>query len=128
MVDRIISAEIPDPQLHPDLHKIIMGNMVHGPHGAWCEVNGKCFKRFPKPFREETTMDADAYPYYRRTDTGIVYERRGEHFIDNRWVVPYCPTLSLMFISHINVKIVTSVTAPKYLYKYVYKGHDAAGI
>ena len=33
-----------------------------------------------------------------------------------------------MFNSHINVEVVTSVTAPKYLYKYVYKGHDAAGI
>ena len=128
MVDKFICADIPDPRLPPKLHKIIMGNMIHGPCGAWWEVNGKCSKRFPKTFREETTMDADAYPHYRRKDTGNVYERRRGHVVDNRWVVPYCPELSLLFNSHINVEVVTSVTAPKYLYKYVYKGYDAAGI
>ena len=128
MVDRFICAEIPNPQLYPELHKIIMGNMVHGPCGAWCEVEGECPKRFPKPFREETTIDTASYPHYRRRNTGTVYERRGEHVVDNRRVIPYCPTLSLTCNSHINVEVVTSVTALKYLYKYVYKGHDAAGI
>lgn len=88
MVDRCISAEIPDPNLHPDLHRIVMGNMIHGPCGAWCEVNGKCSKHFPKQFRNETTMDADAYPQYRRRNTGASYERRGGHVVDNQWVVP----------------------------------------
>ena len=129
MVDRFIYAEIPDLQMYPELHKIIMGNIVHGPCGAWCEVKGKCSKRFPKPFREESTIDADSYSHYRRKNTGSVYERRGEHVVDNnRCIVPYCPTLSLMFNCHIYVEVVTSVTAPKYLYKYVYNGHDAAGI
>ena len=128
IVDQFISAEILDPQKYPKFHEIVMGNMIHGPCGAWCEVNGKCSKYFPKPFHEQTTMDADAYPQYRRRNNGILYERRGGYVVDNRWVVPYCPTLSLMFNSHINVEVVTSVTAPKYLYKYVYRGHGAAAI
>ena len=84
MVDRFICAEIPDPQLYSELHKIIMGNMVRGPCGACCEVDEKCSKRFPKPFREETTIDADAYPHYRRRNTGIIYERQEGHIVDNR--------------------------------------------
>ncbi|XP_068990456.1 uncharacterized protein [Neodiprion pinetum] len=84
MVDKCISAEIPDPEFNPDLHRIVMGNMIHGPCGAWCELNGKYSKHFPKPFRDETTMDADAYPHYRRRDYGALYERRGGHVVDNR--------------------------------------------
>jgi hypothetical protein len=41
-------------------------------------------------------------------------------------VVPYNPYLSAKFNAHINVEIASSVTAVKYLYKYVYKGHDRA--
>jgi hypothetical protein len=41
-------------------------------------------------------------------------------------VVPYNPYLSLFFNCHINVEVCTSVAAVKYLYKYVYKGHDRA--
>jgi hypothetical protein len=43
-------------------------------------------------------------------------------------VVPYNPYLSLLFNCHINVEVCTSVAAVKYLYKYVYKGHDRAQV
>lgn len=33
-----------------------------------------------------------------------------------------------MFNSHINVEVVSSIKSVKYLYKYIYKGHDAATI
>ncbi len=42
--------------------------------------------------------------------------------------MPYNPYLSLLFNCHINVEVCTSVTAVKYLYKYVYKGHDRAHV
>jgi predicted O-linked N-acetylglucosamine transferase (SPINDLY family) len=45
-----------------------------------------------------------------------------------RSVVPYNPYLSKKFNAHINVEVCSSVTAVKYLYKYVYKGHDKATI
>jgi hypothetical protein len=43
-------------------------------------------------------------------------------------VVPYNPYLSLFFNCHINVEVCSSVAAVKYLYKYVYKGHDRAQV
>jgi hypothetical protein len=42
--------------------------------------------------------------------------------------VSYNPYLSLLFNCHINVEVCTSVVAVKYLYKYVYKGHDRAQV
>jgi hypothetical protein len=45
---------------------------------------------------------------------------------DNRWVVPFNPYLTMRYQCHINVEVYSSITAVKYLYKYVYKGHDHA--
>ena len=39
--------------------------------------------------------------------------------LDNRWVVPYNPYLLLKYNAHINVEICITVSAVKYLYKYV---------
>ncbi|KAJ9561616.1 hypothetical protein OSB04_006776, partial [Centaurea solstitialis] len=44
--------------------------------------------------------------------------------LDNRWVVPYNPKLLMMFNCHINVEACSSITSVKYLFKYIYKGHD----
>ena len=54
--------------------------------------------------------------------------RRNGFSFDNRWVVPYNPYLLLKYDCHINVEICTSVKSIKYLYKYVYKGHDRAEV
>jgi hypothetical protein len=43
-------------------------------------------------------------------------------------VVPYNSYLSLLFNCHINVEVCTSVAVVKYLYKYIYKGHDRAQV
>jgi len=45
---------------------------------------------------------------------------------ENRWVVPYNPYLTMRYKCHINVEVCSSITTVKYLYKYVYKGHDRA--
>jgi hypothetical protein len=44
--------------------------------------------------------------------------------LDNRCVITYNPYLLRIFDSHINVEVCSSIKAVKYLYKYVYKGHD----
>jgi len=73
-------------------------------------------------------MDEDAYPYYRRQNDSKNFERPDGYIVDNRYVVPYCLTLSIIFNCHINVEIVSSIKSVKYLYKYIYKGHNIAVI
>jgi hypothetical protein len=48
--------------------------------------------------------------------------------LDNRWVVPYNPTLLRMYDCHINVEVCSSIKAVKYIYKYIHKGHDRASV
>ena len=126
--DEFVSAEIPDVKSLPDLHLLVTTHMIHGPCGeankqSPCMENGKCTKEFPKQFHDKTVQTKDGYPKYRRRDNGISIEKNGV-ILDNRWVVPYNPYLLAKYVAHINVEICTSVTAVKYLYKYVYKGPD----
>ena len=146
MVDSIVSAELPpdpeatnDPQVKENrqrLQMIVTTNMIHGPCGAAnpqspCMENGKCTKNFPKDFQAKTILDPDnSYPVYRRRSPNeggrkMICQRTGRE-IDNRWVVPYSPFLSLRFNCHINIEICVSPTAAKYLYKYLTKGSDRA--
>ena len=32
-IDKVVSAEIPDPVLYPNLHELVMEHMIHGPCG-----------------------------------------------------------------------------------------------
>lgn len=133
-IDQVISAEIPDRELDPDLFDVVINNMVHGPCGTLnmnspCMADGKCTKRFPKPFVVETISGNDGYPLYRRRspeDGGRTATVSGRIDIDNRWIVPYSPMLSKTFKAHINVEFCNSVKSIKYITKYVNKGSDMA--
>jgi hypothetical protein len=48
--------------------------------------------------------------------------------LDNRWVVPYNLYLIRIFNCHINVEACSSIKSVKYLFKYIYKGHDRASV
>ena len=148
-VDNVICAELPpDPDTFPvdsdqrkqalRLQTIVLKNMIHGPCGknnpdSPCMTDGKCSKRYPKAFCDKTTLDPDnTYPEYRRLApekggrTLVVTVNGKEFVIDNSWVVPYSPFLSLRFNCHINDELCLSPTGAKYLYKYAYKGEDRA--
>ncbi|XP_071681539.1 uncharacterized protein [Lolium perenne] len=85
--------------------------------------DGVCKCRYPRAFNETTVQGKDSYPVYRRRKDGRHAKVRGQ-ILDNRWVVPYNPYLLRMFNCHINVEVCSSIKAVKYLYKYIYKGHD----
>ena len=130
-IDKVVSCEIPDPATHPRLHEAVKKFMVHGPCGELnrkspCLHEGdKCRANFPKRFCEETVANSDGYPEYRRPDNRRTMEV-GKYTIDNRWIVAYNPYLLLKYDCHINVEVCATVKSFKYLYKYIFKGHDVA--
>jgi hypothetical protein len=64
---------------------------------------------------------------YRRRDDDRKEMVRG-HMLDNRWVVPYNPYRIRTFNCHINAEACSSIKSVKYLFKYIYKGHDRASV
>ena len=128
-VDRVVEAVIPNAALDPELHAKVVTHMVHGPCGrdkprAACMTDGKCSKNFPKPCCGQTYLGRDAFPEYRRPEGPTAV--KGTRTITNADIVPYNRFLLLKYDCHINVEICNTVAAVKYLYKYVYKGHDRA--
>ncbi|KAK9725260.1 hypothetical protein RND81_05G132400 [Saponaria officinalis] len=118
-IDNIIHAEIPDKDREPALYEAVSRYMVHGPCGianpkCSCMINNACSKKFPKSFSEETIIDSNGYPVYRRRENAR-YIKKGEHLLDNRHIVPYNPRLLLMFDAHINVEWCNTARAIKYL-------------
>ena len=132
-MNRLISAEIPDKRTDPILHDIVKATMIHGPCGKLnpnspCMVDNKCSKGFPKDYSNSTII-SDGYPKYRRRDNGqTVQIARCPVPIDNQYVVPYSPFLSKKYKAHINVEACMSVRSVKYMFKYIYKGHDSASL
>ncbi|XP_058808421.1 uncharacterized protein LOC131674008 [Phymastichus coffea] len=104
IIDKFISAEIPNKTDNSHLHNLVINHMTHGPCGDWCMKDGECSKHFPKQFQNETTMNENGYPHYQRRNDGITVDKTNDHVVDNRWVVPYCPILLKLFDCHINIK------------------------
>lgn len=131
-IDGIVAAEVPDPVKYPKLFGTVTTSMIHGPCGvlnprAQCMKDGKCSKRYPMSFSNETKKRDDGYPSYRRRND-FSFTNRTQEVIDSRWVVPYNPWLATKYNAHINVEVCTSIAAVKYLYKYIHKGHDRASM
>ena len=136
-INKVVSAEIPDPIRYPKLFALVERHMIHGPCGVLnskspCMAPDKktsaslvCSKHFRNNYSEETTCANNGYPIYRRRNNGVTV-KKGQYDLDNRWVVPYNRYLLLRFGGHINVEICSSLMSVKYLYKYILKGNDTA--
>ena len=146
LVNSVVTAELPpcpDEANDPDakaqrqrLQEIVISNMIHGPCGeanqsSPCMENGKCTKKFPKEFVQQTIVDPDnCYATYQRRSPQnggrqLRHPKTGT-MIDNSWVVPYNPYLSLRYNCHINLECCASCKAAQYLFKYCTKGNDRA--
>ena len=128
-LDKFVSAEMHFDR--PQLYKQVVKYMLHGPCGelnptsVCCNAKGVCRKHFPKEFVEETNTNVNGYPQYRRRDIKEdKFTTKSGHVLDNRWVVPYCPPCFLRWDGHANFEICATVKSCKYIYKYVFKGHD----
>ena len=146
IVDTAVVAELPqspddieDPEVKAELKRledIVLTNMIHGPCGTVnpsspCMENGRCTKGFPKEYVKKTIVDPDSYyaTYMRRSpeDGGRSAKLpKGDRTVDNAWVIPYNPVMSLRYNCHINIECCASPKATKYLFKYVTKGNDRA--
>ena len=133
-VDKVIQAQLPDPDLDPELYECVTTYMLHGPCGpgypaAPCMKDGQCSKFFPKDFADGTTLphNGSGYPIYCRPDNGRVFEKDGFKY-DNRWVVPYNSYILKKFKCHVNCEFCGSFLTIRYLYKYIHKGVDVATI
>ncbi|XP_028053453.1 uncharacterized protein LOC114257844 [Camellia sinensis] len=126
--NKIVCAEIPDLDKFPDLYENVSKHMMHGPCGILnqknpCMREGKCKNRYPCSFSPKTMQGKDSYPIYKKSEESFTVNVRNT-VLDNRWVVPYNPCLLSRYNCHINIEICLGVKAVKYLYKYIYKGHD----
>ncbi|XP_022894082.1 uncharacterized protein LOC111408566 [Olea europaea var. sylvestris] len=100
-VDKIVSCEILDKNIHPYLHSVIVKHNMHGPCGNLnpkniCIEKNSCKNKYPKDYCNSTIFGDNSYPLYRRRDNGI-YVRVRSKMLDNQWVVPYNPYLSAKF-------------------------------
>lgn len=113
--DNIICAKIPDLKTDPDLHRIVITNMIHGLCGAinlqsLCMVDDKCSKCYPRKLTAVTITGNDGYPLYRRRSsedkcrTISTKVKENDFIVDKSWIVPYLPLLSKTFKTHYNVR------------------------
>ena len=120
LMDRVVSARFPDP-VAPYYHQVV-AFMQHPTECKSClreKPKGSgvkaCRFYFPKPVCTETRIDARGFPVY----------RRGE--IDVR-VVPHIGKLLQEFHCHINAEWTFNSKHLAYVYGYMCKGVDVAGV
>ncbi|KAI9106688.1 hypothetical protein K1719_022216 [Acacia pycnantha] len=118
-VDQLISTEILDKLVDPELYELVGSYMVHGPCGrssriAPCMKDGKCSKYFPKRYNAHTILDEKGYPTYCRRNDGRTVSRKGVK-LDNRFVVPYDARFLKLFCGHLNIEKTNQSRAIKYV-------------
>ncbi|XP_021968097.1 uncharacterized protein LOC110863154 [Folsomia candida] len=116
LIDKVVSAEIPNKETHPRLFDVVTKNMIHGPcdqvdSRSPCLVLGKCSKGFPTQFQEETLANRNGYPLYKTRMTELI-ETDKNIKIDNSWAMTV-PMFSfkLMKYRHMWIQDIRTVDA-----------------
>lgn len=78
-IDRLVSAQLPDPDTNPKLYSTVVKHMMHGPCGDLnprcpCMTEKpdgqpgqkRCSKKYPREFSDATDISRDGYPRYAR--------------------------------------------------------------
>jgi len=110
-IDGILSAEIPDPSMHPELHKLVCEFMIHGPfcedfrpYLRCCQQKPhNCKFRFPKDRQTATVICSNQFPLYRRRQRFSAVVKG--HTISDEWVSGYNSLLLLRYRCHINLEV-----------------------
>jgi hypothetical protein len=133
LLDTLITCEIPDPDVDPELYNLVAMFMVHGPCGCLnpsspCMVDNKdkksaCRFNYPKAFSEKTVLVESSYPVYRRPNDGRVI-KKGNFSFTSQWIVPYNPFLLRKYRCHINTEFTKTLGTVKYQLGYTHKGQD----
>jgi hypothetical protein len=109
-----IRADIPDRNLEPRLHELVMKFQIHTCREDLCggaqAPTGQCRKGFPAPLSPTTHLEKGSLRY--------TYKRTSEA---DRWVVPYNAKLLLLWEGHCNVQYCTGTGLASYISKYVTK-------
>ncbi|XP_048605186.1 uncharacterized protein LOC106367134 [Brassica napus] len=131
VIDKYISAELPNKETDKEGFELVERHMIHGPCGKQrrlspCMEKGECTKKFPKPYSNNTKIDKSGFVIYkRRTDDGSSV-LKGDIELDNRYVVPHNLSILKKYKTHINIEWCCKTSAIKYLFKYITKGVDRA--
>ena len=127
IIDKIVSVGIPDRNKNPLLHHIDLSQNIHGPCGnlnrnSPCVDGGHYTKNCAKQLQDETRVTESSCPLYMRRSPengGRKHTKRvcgSEISVDSSFIVPYNPILFLRYHTHVNVEVVHSVQAVKYIY------------
>lgn len=104
-----ISAEMPNEDEDPELHRLVSDFMMHRCSAEHClqhpRNDGRCKRRFPADLPPGCYIDEAGYPHYRRRSEA------------DRYIVPYSPALLRFTRCHTNVEILTGAKVIGYVFK-----------
>ncbi|CAF3519622.1 unnamed protein product, partial [Rotaria sp. Silwood1] len=123
--------------LYNTLCHLFMGEGVHVMTVAWAGIAASLLPegrtvhsrfKLPVPILETSTSsirpNSKEAEEIRKTEVIICDEAP----MAPSWIVPYNPYLLMKYSAHINVESCATVKSIKYLFTYIYKGHDCANI
>ncbi|KAF8087809.1 hypothetical protein N665_0566s0016 [Sinapis alba] len=105
-IDNIISAEIPDSILDPELYRVVKNMMILGPCGVVnmnspCMENSKYSKLYSKVFVEQTSMNKEGFLVYRRREDSRYVSASGGAWRTFKYPIHFRSTAVEKFCFHL---------------------------